>query len=81
MPPSHVLSVAPTLRKACSGPRGRAHSGPDFYASDMAACAVVGKKPPRPKPQSQLLFGKNAIIHPLKDQRTRTCTRPHLEKS
>lgn len=30
------------------------------------------------KPQSQLLFGKTAIIHPLKDQIIRKCIKPHL---
>lgn len=80
VPRSHVMSVAPT-QEGLLRPTWRSTRGLKpvcFWHGSLCSC---GQKPPRPKPQSRLLFSKTAIIHPLKDQRLRKCARPHLEKS
>lgn len=65
--------------EACSCPHGTVHRELKPVCWYKAACVIVGGKSLQPKPQSQFLFCKTAIIHPLKDQIIRKCIKPHLE--
>lgn len=51
----------------------------NLYADTRQLVSLWGEKSLQPKPQSQLLFCKTAIIHPLKDQIVRKCIKPHPE--
>lgn len=76
-PQSHITSMAT--------PHRRGLFMPTWWNAQVAGtkqCVQLrGKKSLEPKPQSQLLFSKTAIIQPLKGQRIGKCMKPHLEKS